>query len=428
MSQKNDNNDGVPVYITEFINKIADREGFTDYSITHSAGSNVGDGFLGDLLRFKINGKQNNVLSTLSLICKMPSPNLLRRVEFNTDLTFGREIFLYDYVLPYFVQFQKENGLSEADGFYSFPKCYGTILDDKPNGDHAIVMEDLLVSNFYLWDKLQNIDYDHAKLVMVELGKFHAVSFSIRDKRPEKLSDFRTKAFNGFHKFMYSSPLSMEFLNTNMNRSIDALEPHETILIEKLEAVKGSNCFEIIDQVFSNTTPEPFGVMVHGDLWNNNIMYQHGEKDKPSKLAFIDWQLSQFGSPTLDVAHYIFCSLDEVIRSKHYHELVDCYHASLSQTLRKFGCDDRKLFTLADLNNQLRKYGRTCLLAGPILSQIMTAKPENLPDINDVVQQWQEVAESGELENPIDMFGALSETYNARVSSLLRDCEREGII
>lgn len=427
MSQ-NCGDDGPPRYIKEFINKIADREGYTDHSITHSAGSNTGDGFLGDLLRFKINGKQNNTLSTLSLICKFPPTNPQRRVEFNTDITFGREILLYDYVLPYFVEFQNESGLTESDGFYSFPKCYGTILDDKPNGDHAIVLEDLLVSHYYMWDKLKNIDYDRAKLVLIELGKLHAVSFAIRDKNPEKLSEIRSKTFNAYHKLAYSSPAAIEFLNTNIKKAVDALEPHETKLIAKLEAVKGNNSSDVIDQVFSNTTPEPFGVLVHGDLWNNNVMYQNDEKDEPSKLMFIDWQLSQFGSPTLDVAHYIFCSLDEDIRSKHYHDFVGCYYNSLSQTLKKFGCDDGKLFALSDLKDQFRKYGRTCLLAGPILAQIMTVEPANLPNMDSVLQQLQESLESNEVDNSIDVFGRLSESYKPRIRGMLRDCDREGLI
>lgn len=259
MSQKNENDDGVPGYVTDFINEIADREGFTSYSITNSAGSNAGDGFMGDLLRFKINGKQNSVPTTLSLICKMSPSNPLRRAEFSSDVTFSREILLYESVLPYFIEFQKENGVSEADGFYSFPKCYGAILDEQPNGDHAIVLEDLLVNNYYMWDKLKDIDYDRARLVMEQLGKLHAVSFAIRDKNPEKLNEFRTKAFNGYHKLMYNSPIALEFLNTNINNAVSSLEQHEVKLIEKLEAVKGDNCFEIIDQVFSNTTPEPFG-------------------------------------------------------------------------------------------------------------------------------------------------------------------------
>lgn len=428
MSQNYIQEDGVPIYISEFINKIANREGFTDYMITHSAGSTNGDGFLGDLLRFKITGRQGDTESTLSLICKMPPPNLLRKKEFNTDLTFRREILMYEYVLPYLIEFQTENGVSEADGFYSFPKCYGTILDDRPNGDHAIVLEDLSVSNFYLWDKLKSIDYDRAKMVLIELGKLHAVSFAIRDKNPEKLSEIRTKTFNSFHKALYSAPTAIQFLDTNLKKAVSTLEPHEKNLIEKVEAVNGSNCFDVIDQVFSNTTPEPFGVIVHGDMWNNNIMYHSGDTDNASKLVFVDWQLSQFGSPTLDVAHYIFCSLDENIRSKHYHEFVDCYFNSLTTTLRKFGCDGQKLFTMADLNAQFQTYGRTCLFAGPILAQIITLDPKNVPDLDGVAQQWQEFTDSGDVENYVDMFANVSEAYQPRIRCLLRDCEREGLI
>lgn len=163
-------------------------------------------------------------------------------------------------------------------------------------------------------------------------------------------------------------------------------------------------------------------------MWNNNIMYQNGDKDEPSNVMFIDWQLSQFGSPALDVAHYIFCSLDENIRSKHYNQLVECYYNSLSQTLKKFGCDDQKLFTLADLKDQFSKYGRTCLFAGPILSQIMTTDPANLPNIDEVLQQIHNSKENGEIVNPADVFGAPSESYKPRISGLLRDLEREGLM
>lgn len=422
MSETYNNDDGVPCYIKELIKQIADREGYTNYSITHSAGSNAGDGFLGDLLRFKINGNQNNTLSSLSLICKMPTPNPLRRAEYNTDITFGCEIYLYGYLLPYLIEFQKENGVSEADGFYSFPKCYATVFDEKPNGDHAIVMEDLMSSNYYMWDKFKTIDYEHVKLVMEELGKFHALSFAIRDKNPEKLNEIRSKGINKFHKTMYGSEDAMEFYNINIKKAIDALEPHETELIEKL---RSNDIHEVVEQVFSNTTPEPFGVLVHGDVWNNNIMYKKGDSDVPTKLCFFDWQLSQFGSPALDVVHYIFCSLDEVTRSTYYHELIDLYYKSLVRTLKLFGCDDQKLITFADLKDQFKKYGRICLHAGPILCQIMTLNPDNLVDMDEILQQRQEARESGNTVE-VDPFGEVSESYKDRMSYLLRDCVREG--
>lgn len=424
MSETYNKDDGVPSYIKDLINQIADREGYKNYSITHSAGSNAGDGFLGDLLRFKICGMQNNTLSSLSLICKMPPTSTLRRIEYNTDVTFGREIYLYGYLLPYILEFQNENGVSEADGFNSFPKCYATVLDEKPNGDHAIVMEDLVSSKYYMWDKFKKIDYEHAKLVMEELGKFHAVSFAIREKNPEKLNEIRNKGICKFHKIMYSSEKGLEFYNINIKKAIDALEPNEIELIEKLKA---NDLHEMIDKVFSNTTPEPFGVLVHGDIWNNNIMYQNSDNDIPTKLRFVDWQLSQFGSPALDVVHYIFCSLDEVTRSEHYHEFMDLYYKSLVRTLKIFGCDDQKLFTFADLKDQCKKYGRVCLHAGPILCQIMTLNPANLRDIDDMIEEWEEAKEKGDTTAvSVDLFGDVSESYKDRMSHLLRDCVREG--
>lgn len=425
MLRKRSEMDGIPSYVTELIRKVAEREGFIDYVITNSAGSNLGDGFQGDLLRFKISGKQNNIESSLSLICKLPSPNPLIRIEFNSDITFRREIYLYGHLLPYFLEFQKEHGISAEEGFNSFPKCYGTVFDEKPYGDHAIVMEDLVASDYSLWNKLKDIDYEHTKMVMEELGKFHAVSFAIREKNPEKLNEIMSKCGNCFHKVMFSMPSSMEFFKSNINKAIGAIEPHETNLIEKLEKIKDpKNYLHLIDQVFSNTTPEPFGVLVHGDLWNNNIMYQVHGNQNPAKVSFIDWQLSQFGSPALDVVHYIFCSLDHVIRAKHYDDFVKLYYNSLVRMLKKFGCDDQKLFKLTDLQDQCRKYGGIVLTAGLILSQIMSSDPETTGDMSVIVQQLQECPENVDAFQ--DVFGDLSSAYKDRVINMLRDGVREG--
>lgn len=104
------------------------------------------------------------------------------------------------------------------------------------------------------------------------------------------------------------------------------------------------------------------------------------------------------------------------------------YYNSLVKTLRKFGCDDQKLFKLTDLRNQIKEYGRISIIVGPLLSQIMTSRPENSPNMDILVQQMQDARENGEVNaNVMDIFVEGS-TFKDRVSNLIRDAAREGFL
>lgn len=62
-------------------------------------------------------------------------------------MTFNREIFVYSEILPAFVGFQKEKGLSEADSFLSFLKVYACGAN-KNDSIYLLIMEELRSKNY----------------------------------------------------------------------------------------------------------------------------------------------------------------------------------------------------------------------------------------------------------------------------------------
>lgn len=126
----------------------------------------------------------------------------------SSPLMVEREACMYRTVLPAFVDFQREKGLTPENGFFAFPRCYG-IVADAENDNYAIVMEDLKEKGYDMFNKFNSIDLGHVRFIMEELVRYHAVSFAMRDQRLEVFTPFlklkdvfmemirRTRGFDG---------------------------------------------------------------------------------------------------------------------------------------------------------------------------------------------------------------------------------------
>lgn len=416
--------DSIPQYVTDVINKIAKDEKFVDYTISNESGSNW-DGFQSLILKFVISGMRNNNEEKLALICKVPSSNVTRRREFHSDIAFDHELYSYETVFPYFEKFQNERGVHGSDGFFAFPKCFGTIRDKKLLGDHAIFMENLKEQSYLMWDKTNEIDFEHSAIVLKELGKLHAVSFAIRDQEPEKFKEFMQRTSN-FHKEVDKSPAAQQMQKSHFDRAIRSLDPSETILIERMEGLKATYN-DLLNEVKSNTNCEPFGVLIHGDCWINNLLFRYDESPSaPSKVCLIDWQLSEFGSPALDVACYLFCSLGPKLRNEHFDDFIDIYYDSLESTLNKLGSDARKLFTYDNLQDQLRKFSKYTMYLAPIMIGIMTTDTNNVPDVNEMVHRLELLTKDPTANVKLDDFFEENDVYRYRMSNMIRDLVRMG--
>ena len=75
----------------------------------------------------------------------------------------------------------------DVDGFHEYPQCYRTV-DEEPN--ECLLLEDLSVHGFTIINRhTDEVTADHVRLVMKTLGKFHAISFALKDQQPDTFKE-----------------------------------------------------------------------------------------------------------------------------------------------------------------------------------------------------------------------------------------------
>lgn len=263
----------LPDYVQGLLTKIAKEQGFVDFTTENQPGSNHGDNFVGVMTSVTITGncKMNGKIKEekLHLLVKLAPENEARRNEFMSSAVFKREVFAYTKMLPTYVQFQKDKGLSESESFLSFPKCYAAIADEE-NEQFVVIMEDLRPKGFTMWPKAEPIALDHVRLFVEELGKFHGISFALKEQKPEFFNELRSmKDLLGY--FMTNENMKALWM-VAYDRAIEALkdENHRKIVSDVKE-----NMEKIMMECVGEGVCDPFGAITHGDCWNNNLLYQY---------------------------------------------------------------------------------------------------------------------------------------------------------
>lgn len=260
----------LPDYIVKLIDDVAKSEKFIQYSTEVNGASKRGENFTGELAFLKINGMRNidgnPTLDSKSLVLKMAPSSRNRRQVFQAITGFKSEVEIYTKVLPAFISFQDEKSLKTEDKFLSFPN----VFDDEKD-EFGIIMEDLREKNYKMYPRLECPTYDHAKLAMTNLAKYHAISFALKD---QKLSLFQEIVRNDTLSSRYmKDDLGYEIINV-LDRSIDNLEneKHKELVrdlkLTYLDWVKKFSSEEFVGDS---------GVLLHGDCWSNNVLFQYNK-------------------------------------------------------------------------------------------------------------------------------------------------------
>ncbi|XP_037052202.1 uncharacterized protein LOC119085815 [Bradysia coprophila] len=406
-----------PAYLTEYLNKLAKDEGFVEHTLHYESGSNHGDGFVAVMVAVTIKGKKTvdaDGEDELSLMCKLLPENRARREFFNSYMLFEREVCVYSRFLPMFEKFQNDRNISRSDGFFQYPKCYLAVAN-AADDHYVIVMENVKVSNYELWDKMKPVDFDTSSIFLQTLGRYHAISIALRDQKPELFKELLD--LEDILTAMVELPNITNMMHGAMDKAIEHLtcEDEKNILRKLRDDYKQS-----IQNLFAPGAAGHLGVLLHGDCWNNNFCFKTDANNKPSEICLFDWQVSCVGSPVLDLSYYLLTSTTKELRVR-YTDLIEVYHNSISELLTKLGSDPIKLCPIDELNRQLKQFGVYGVIMAPILLQVIVSDSKNIVDMDSVTADTDNI-------DMATMDDKSKIVYRDRISDALQDAIKFGWI
>uniref|UniRef100_A0A336JXG8 CSON001337 protein n=1 Tax=Culicoides sonorensis TaxID=179676 RepID=A0A336JXG8_CULSO len=378
-------------FVRNALDAVAKKENFKDYTIDIEPGANIGDGFMGLMLQITYKGvkNDNDKETELSVMCKIPPLSKARRDHFNTNLIFEREIIIYQEYFPLIKNYQKEKGIGFEEGFFNYPKVYFAGLD-KSSGEAAIIMENMKKSGYANASKFKTIDFTHARLVMQGLGRLHALSYGLKLQKPEI---FKKYLLDDVLCEMVTRPETEQMWENFFQQAINSLNPEEESMKQKLELFK-KNIKKELTILTSPVEAEPFTVLNHGDCWINNFMF-HFDREVPTHIKFIDFQIARYVSPVLDLVYFIFASTDKKLRDEHYDDLIKTYHNSLCKLLQRLGENPHNVMSFEALQDQLKKFGRFGMPMALMLIPATTMQSHDIPDMDKMAEMMQKAKVNG---------------------------------
>lgn len=165
--------------------------------------------------------------------------------------------------------------------------------------------------------------------------------------------------------------------------------------------------------------PTSFNVLNHGDLWSNNIMFQQDAiSGKTTDAMLVDFQMSSYQSPMLDIIYTFFSSSNVQITEVQWEDLLQFYHRELTQCLHTLGFVGRKP-RLTDLHEEMLKKG----VFGAVLGMFVLAV-RNLKDAEgaDMLRFLSDKPEDREYRMEV----MLKPECRPGLEFLLRYCDRKG--
>lgn len=397
---------------------IEETFGFKDYSMTIGPGSFLGDNYMGVIYRVIV--VDNETQKTRSIIVKVPPLNHARRKEFKARFCFIREVVVYEDIFTLFKEFQQSRNISRREGFYEHPKCYKAL---KIAPHEGFYFEDLRETGFEMFSRHDNLTFEHVKLVMEVLGKYHAVSFAIKDQEYEKIRQFTEL------KDMFADKRGDNKMYTYcqflIEKALGSLDPQKhSHHIEKLTSLFGEGFLSLLLDCTDGKGHEETAVLCHGDVWNNNILFKYN-KSIPVEIRLLDWQITRYASPVCDLTYYLFCCTHKKLRDDHYEEFLQIYHKSLSTLLRKLGSDPEKLFPYDKLKSELKRVGKFGLLMAIMLLHIMVTSSDETPDMDVLAERS---LNEGIVDDMEFKSKATELKYKRRIKDVIIDIDSKGYI
>ncbi|KAL1140741.1 hypothetical protein AAG570_000671 [Ranatra chinensis] len=370
---------------------------------------NKGDNYASDISRLKMDTVLGSGrMATKSLIMKRVPATELRAKYLGEWGLFKKEMKMYNSVLPMMEDLLKSVG-------YSGEVMWGRCLYTRPND--LLILEDMKDLGYKMANRREGLDLNHARLVMKSLGRYHALSATLKERGSLDIEDLRETLFSVHKDDM------KQYLDQLMKVFADVIDTtwgdEWKVYVPKIKTLVGK-CLESMNQLYSDKCD--FQVLNHGDCWVNNMMFKYDENaNAPSSIRFIDFQMSYYNSYAFDLTYFLTSSVRPEIRDEDYGPLLQEYHTSLTWHLKRFGYAGDNVPSLDDVKEEFKRKSLYALILAAMMLSIVFADPEDAPDMEELLKEFEKSNVAA-----VDPRPMMGKGYTRAAKSVISLCRRLG--
>lgn len=342
-----------------------------------AAGDNYGSTML--LVDVDLKNVKTGKVNTLNTVAKTVPTNEFIVQMFQPEITFNKEIELYNTIIPTLQQFQKDHGIKDVIDFV--PKFYGGRLgleEGKYDQNAVLLLENLKIEGYVTENRNVGFDFSTTKLILQKLAQFHAIPLALKLKKPK---EFELKI----------KPYLKEVIMVPSEASENAFDPL-TLIIETIEQDPFCSKYypklkPLVEKFVGMkkhqvTTKDFLATVVHCDLWVNNVMIKPVD-GKVEGVKLVDFQMTHYDSPGRDVSFFLFTSVQNDVIVNKYDELVAEYHKSFINTLKQFDINTEP-YSLKVIHEDIKEaVQRETLIQCLVMLNPIFAHGEQIQDIDD---------------------------------------------
>ncbi|KAF5293378.1 hypothetical protein FQA39_LY02863 [Lamprigera yunnana] len=265
--------------------------------------------YTSELLRVRVvYSSEDGGEKVLSVIAKAP-------LVFDSVIPTDKKVNIYDCefniygeLLPEILKIGLERKIA--------PKGYYSTTFPKP----MMVMEDLRPLGYKMVSRYEGLDLDHCFIALEKLAYFHSASLLLYKKNPKLVDKYNVG-------FFYNNK-SVKFLLALLCK--DLIKLCETVPSLQRYHKKLISIEDIEEKICATGKPsKKFNVLNHGDFWCNNILFHYEQNGQVDDAVFVDYQVSLFTSPVLDLHHFVTTSLSNNVKSDHMNTILNYYFDKL---------------------------------------------------------------------------------------------------
>lgn len=281
----------------------------------------------------------------------MPSGEIQVIVMVKNNI-YPREIQVYTEFLV-----EVDNLLTSVNEKTRFaPRCLYTSYKPK----NMLIFQDMTYKGYKSLARSTQINFDQAFPIMVKIAKLHAVSTVLHDNKPSVMKLYSEGSISNNSQ---RQDFLVHYRNCAWTLGLVAENEWDNewkVIADKLKKLSKTIIQKGCD--LYTRDENAFNVFNHNDLWVPNILFKFDSNDLIDDILFVDFQLSYFGSPGIDLNFFLYGSLSEDTRVSFMKKLIRHYHETLAETLVKLNYQ-KKIPTLQDIHVEVLKTGFNSVIA-----------------------------------------------------------------